>query len=84
MPGSTLRGHDHRGHRRLGPAVEVHGSVQQLSGGDALRDQTQKGQFHITRAQHRPGLGVLKARRGQVERIVGRKERPYLALQLFM
>ena len=65
-------------------AVHVGGPVQQLGGGELLRDQPQKRQLDVARAQHGAGRGVLEARRRLVERVVGRDERSGLALQILV
>ena len=81
LPGSQLGRDDHGGHRRLGLAVHVHRPVEQLDSGGGLRDQAQKCQLDVARAQHRPGLGVLIAGRRLVERVVRGQQRPHLGLQ---
>ena len=43
-----------------------------------------KRQLDVARAQHGPGLGVLKAGRRLVERVVGGQQRAHLALQFLV
>ena len=52
-----------------GIAVHVGGPVQQLGGGDALRDQPEKGQLDVAAAQHRARVGVLETCRWVIERV---------------
>ena len=68
--GSALGGRDHRGHGRLGLAVHIGGPIQQLGGGELLRDQPEKGHLDVAAAQNGARCGVLKALRGVVERVV--------------
>ena len=64
--------------------MHVRGPVEQLDCRDGLRNHTQEGDFNVAGAQYGARLGVLKAVRRLVERVVGGQQRLDLALQFLM
>ena len=60
---AAFGGRDHRGDGCLGLAIHVGGAVQQLRGGEFLRDQPEKCHLDVATAQDGARRGVLEALR---------------------
>ena len=65
-------GNQNRRDGRLRVPVPVGRPVQQLSGPDSLRDQTEETEFDVARAQDGAGFRMVEAGGWLVERIRGR------------